>query len=57
LAAALERNVWRGKPPSDDATLALRRLVLAQESHLLSQNLNSLTQGRAQFLPAMEASR
>ena len=57
LDAALERNVWRGKPPSDDATLALRRLVLAQEAHLSSQNLGSLTQGTVQFLPAAEASR
>ena len=57
LDAALERNVWRGKPPSNDATEALRRLVLAQQVHLLSQNLGSLALGTAQFLSAAEASR
>jgi cytochrome b pre-mRNA-processing protein 3 len=56
LDAALERNVWRGKPPPADATRALGRLVLAQEAHLLSQNLSSLAQGTVQFLPAAEAS-
>jgi cytochrome b pre-mRNA-processing protein 3 len=57
LDAALERNVWRGKPPSNDAIEALRRLVLAQEAHLLSQNPGSLARGTAQFLSAAEASR
>jgi cytochrome b pre-mRNA-processing protein 3 len=57
LDAALERNVWRGQPPPDDATRALRRLVLAQEAHLLSQSPGSLARGAVQFLPAAEASR
>ena len=39
LDAALERNVWRGNPPPDGATRALRRLVLAQEAHLLGRRL------------------
>ena len=57
LDAALERNVWRGKPPPDETTQALRRLVLAQEAQLSAQNLESLAQGVAQFLSAAEARR
>ena len=57
LDAALERNVWRGKPPPNDATQALRRLVLAQEAQLSAQSLESLSRGVAQFLPAAEACR
>jgi len=57
LDAALERNVWRGTPPPDDAIGALRRLVLAQEAQLFSQNLDSLAQGTVHFLSAEEASQ
>jgi cytochrome b pre-mRNA-processing protein 3 len=57
LDAALERNVWRGKAPPDNAIQALRRLVLAQEAQLLSQNLDALAQGMVHFLSAAEASR
>jgi cytochrome b pre-mRNA-processing protein 3 len=57
LDAALERNVWRGNPPSADETRALRRLVLAQEAELSAQSLAALTRGTAHFLSAAEASR
>jgi cytochrome b pre-mRNA-processing protein 3 len=57
LEAALERNVWRGKPPADDATQALRRLVLAQEAQISAQNLDELTHGAVRFLSAKEASQ
>lgn len=57
LDAALERNVWRGKPPPDEEIQALRRLVLAQEAHLSAQRLEDLARGTAQFLRAPEASR
>jgi cytochrome b pre-mRNA-processing protein 3 len=62
LDAALERNVWRGKPPpgaytSDGATQALRRAVLAQEAQLSAQTLEALARGTVHFLSAEEASR
>ena len=57
LDAALERNVWRGRPPPGDAMAALRRLMLAQEAHLSAQPLDALAQGSVQFLAAQEASR
>ena len=57
LDAALERNVWRGRPPPGDATAALRRLVLAQEAQVAAQSLETLAHGRVQFLAAAEASR
>jgi cytochrome b pre-mRNA-processing protein 3 len=57
LDAALERNVWRGKPPPAETVRALRRLVLAQEARLSAQSLGSLAQGDVQFLPANDASR
>jgi cytochrome b pre-mRNA-processing protein 3 len=57
LDAALERNVWRGKPPPDDQVQALRRLMLAQEARLSAQSLESLAKGAAHFLPATEAIR
>jgi cytochrome b pre-mRNA-processing protein 3 len=57
LDAALERNVWRGKPPPDAPVQSLRRLVLAQEAQLSAQSLGSLAQGVVQFLSAAEASQ
>ena len=57
LDAALNRNVWRGNPPPEGATEALRRLVLAQDAHLATQDLPALARGTASFLRADEASR
>jgi cytochrome b pre-mRNA-processing protein 3 len=57
LDAALQRNVWRGTPPPDGTTQALRRLVLAQEGHVSAQDLDSLAQGVVHFLSAEKASR
>lgn len=57
LETALIRNVWRGDRPSNGAAEALRRLVLAQEAHLATQDLASLMRGDADFLPAKEAAR
>jgi cytochrome b pre-mRNA-processing protein 3 len=57
LDAALERNVWRGVPPPDGATQALRRAVLAQNEHLSEQPLAALARGIIDFLPAEAASR
>jgi cytochrome b pre-mRNA-processing protein 3 len=57
LEQALVRNVWRGRPPADDGVRALRRLVLAQEAHLASQDISTLARGMARFLPAETASR
>ena len=57
LDAALDRNVWRGDPPSGDSTLALRRVVLAQEAHLATQSPKTLAAGTVTFLPAAEATR
>jgi cytochrome b pre-mRNA-processing protein 3 len=57
LDAALERNVWRSKPPPDGSIQMLRRLVLAQEARLSAQSMGSLIGGIANFLSAVEASR
>jgi cytochrome b pre-mRNA-processing protein 3 len=57
LDAALDRNVWRGKSPPEGSTRALRRLVLAQDAHLLTRDLGSLARGTVDFLSAEEASR
>lgn len=57
LEAALVRNVWRGKPRSACGIQALGRLVLAQDAHLARQELISLVRGKADFLPAEDASR
>jgi cytochrome b pre-mRNA-processing protein 3 len=57
LDAALDRNVWRGNPPLDGSTEALRRVVLAQEAHLAAQGLKTLANGTVAFLSAEEASR
>jgi cytochrome b pre-mRNA-processing protein 3 len=57
LEAALVRNVWRGEPPPDDAAKALRRVVLAQDTHLDDQPLSALTHGTANFQRAEDACR
>ena len=57
LDAALERNVWRGKPPPSGSTQALRQVVLAQEAHLATQSLDNLRNGAVDFPPAEDASR
>jgi cytochrome b pre-mRNA-processing protein 3 len=57
LDAALDRNVWRGNPPLDGSTEALRRVVLAQEAHLAAQGLKALASSTVAFLSAEEASR
>ncbi len=56
LDAALARNIWRGEPPPDGSTQALRRAVLAQEAHLFEQHLNDLALGTVRFLSAEAAS-
>jgi cytochrome b pre-mRNA-processing protein 3 len=57
LEAALHRNVWRGEPAPDGAIAALRRVVLAQDAHLATQNLATLARGKADFLRAEDASQ
>jgi cytochrome b pre-mRNA-processing protein 3 len=57
LDATLDRNVWRGDPPSGGSTEALRRVVLAQETRLGAQSLKALASGTVAFLSAEEASR
>ena len=49
LAAALERNVWRGRPPVDSAW-RLARVVLAQDRHLAAAAPDALLTGRVAFL-------
>jgi len=56
LAAALDRNVWRGAAP-DGAAATLAGVVLAQSAHLAGQPLAALARGAVDFLPAEEASR
>jgi cytochrome b pre-mRNA-processing protein 3 len=56
LDRALDRNVWRGNPPPDGATGALRRVVMAQAAHLDTQTLTALARGAVDFLAAGPAS-
>ena len=49
LAAALARNVWRGKPGGGADALA--RLIMAQDAHLAAQGLPALLRGEVDFLP------
>jgi cytochrome b pre-mRNA-processing protein 3 len=53
LAAALERNVWRGAPAPGAAALA--RAALAQDAFLSRQDFSELRRGVARFLPAAQA--
>jgi cytochrome b pre-mRNA-processing protein 3 len=53
LAAAGERNVWRGAPAA--AAEELARLTLAQDAHLGGQPLSQLAGGGVHFLPASKA--
>ena len=52
LAAALERNVWRGAPAATAGELA--RITLAQDAHVGRQPLSQLAGGVVHFLPASE---
>ncbi len=53
LAAALERNVWRGV--ANQGAVELARATLAQEAYLANQDLSELGRGIVRFLPAAEA--
>jgi cytochrome b pre-mRNA-processing protein 3 len=57
LEAALVRNVWRGNPPPDGSTRALRRVIMSQEAHLSAQLLQALARGAVDFLSAEETTR
>ncbi len=54
LAAAIARNVWRGREPDANAR-ALARMVMAQSSHLQSLPDEALFKGQPGFLPTEEA--
>lgn len=54
LAAALERNVWRGADPPAGAAETLARLALAQRAHLAGQGLDQLAAGEVAFLSAQQ---
>ena len=54
LAAAIARNVWRGREPDENAR-ALARVVMAQYRHLQSQPVEPLFKGQPAFLPVAEA--
>jgi len=53
LAAALERNVWRGAAPGR-AAAGLAALAMAQDRHLATQPFAALARGEASFLPVQE---
>ncbi len=53
LAAALERNVWRGAAPKG-AAARLAGLAMAQDRHLAAQPFAALVRGEANFLPLQE---
>jgi cytochrome b pre-mRNA-processing protein 3 len=57
LDAALERNVWRGKPPSAGVVQALRLVILAQEAHLSTQPLGDLVRGTVHLRPAQSVNQ
>ena len=52
LAAALERNVWRGTA-AGAAAIELASRIFAQDSHLARQDLAAFGRGEADFLPAV----
>jgi cytochrome b pre-mRNA-processing protein 3 len=56
LAAAIERNVWRGEPAPHGAA-SLARLAYAQDAALARQATEALVAGRVSFLPAAEVLR
>jgi cytochrome b pre-mRNA-processing protein 3 len=56
LAAAIERNVWRGEP-APEAAASLARLAYAQDAALAQQATEALAAGRVSFLPAAEVLR
>lgn len=49
MAAALERNLYRGNPPSGPATAAMAAYVEAMAAFLDSQPLDELLKGRVRF--------
>ena len=49
--ASLARNVWRGAPPSADASRLLRRAALQGKDYLTKRNLSELMRGRIKFPP------
>ncbi len=54
LAAALQRNVWRGEGPGVDITSRLARIAMAQGRHLAAQDSKALFEGHVAFLsPAL----
>jgi cytochrome b pre-mRNA-processing protein 3 len=57
LTEALTRNIWRGAEPPAGAPDSLLRLTVAQDAHLSTQTLATLSAGRATFLPAETAAQ
>jgi cytochrome b pre-mRNA-processing protein 3 len=55
LAAALERNVWRGIAAPAGAPASLATLVVRQDAHLRTQTLAELAAGRMTLLPPDQA--
>jgi cytochrome b pre-mRNA-processing protein 3 len=57
LEAGFARNFWRGAEPPSGSPAALVRLAHAQAACLSAQDLPSLLNGEARFLPAQEAAQ
>jgi cytochrome b pre-mRNA-processing protein 3 len=57
LAAAIGRNLWRGKEPPAGSAPALVRLARSRAGHLAEQPMDSLLRGEVAFEPAEEAAR
>ena len=57
LAAAIARNLWRGKEPPAGSAAALARLARARAGSLAEQPLDALRRGTVRFAPAEEAAR
>ncbi len=55
LAAALNRNVWRGETAPAGSADALAAAALAQDRALSTQDIRAFAAGQAQFLPAIDA--
>ena len=54
LAAAIARNVWRGREPDANAR-ALAHAVMRQDRQLQAQPAEALFKGQAAFLPTVQA--
>ena len=50
LAAAIARNVWRGREPDGNA-MALAEAAIRQSQHLATQPVEALLAGRVSFAP------